>query len=109
MTGSFSDNTDTHSITTGLPTTAGSPPKVYLADLPIGARATILSLKLGSDTIGQFMGMGLFAGSCVEVLQKGFSRKKPILIGVDDTRIAMGWEYAERIVVEPSESAKTSP
>ncbi|MDD3588286.1 MAG: FeoA family protein [Thermoguttaceae bacterium] len=103
MTAPSSSHTETQSKT------ADAPPKVYLADLPVGARATILSLKLASNTIGQFMGMGLFPGSCVEVLQKGFSRKKPILLGVDDTRIAMGWEYAECIVVEPNESVKKTP
>lgn len=95
-------------MTNSVSKETGLPKKEYvsLADLPVGARGTILSLKLGSDTIGQLMGMGLFAGSSVEILQKGFSQKKPILIGVDDTRVAMGWEYAARIVIEPNESVK---
>jgi Fe2+ transport system protein FeoA len=46
------------------------------------------------------MGMGLTIGAKVEVLQGGNGRSKPLLIGVGESRIAMGRDIARMVLVE---------
>ncbi len=80
---------------------------IPLSELPLGMSGTIVSLNLDSETVGRFMGMGLFPGSHVKVMVKSRS-DKPLLISVGDTRIAMGKEYARYIFVETnSETSST--
>ncbi|MDO5579583.1 MAG: FeoA family protein [Planctomycetia bacterium] len=74
---------------------------VPLSELPEGKLATIVSIRLDPEIIGRFMGMGLFAGSRIRILVRGRTSQKPILLSVGDTRIALGEEYAKRILVEP--------
>lgn len=74
---------------------------IPLSRLPEGELATIVSIRLDPEIIGRFMGMGLFAGSRIRILVRGRTSQKPILLSVGDTRIALGEEYAKRILVEP--------
>ena len=60
--------------------------------------ATVVGLDTSNDLQGRLMGMGLTIGARVEVLQNG--RFKPLLIGVGESRIAMGRDIAAMILVE---------
>lgn len=73
---------------------------IPLSSLTGGTSATVLSVRTGTDIVGQLMGMGLFAGSKVSILQKGLTDQKPILVAVGDTRIAISHQYANLIFVE---------
>ena len=50
------------------------------------------------DGYGRAADLGLRLGKKVEILQKG--KKGPILIKVDESRIALGQELARRIMVK---------
>lgn len=69
-----------------------------LLDLTRGESATIVAVRLGHELFGQLMGMGLFAGAKVTALQVG--EKKPLLLSVGETRIAMGRDLARAIFIE---------
>lgn len=72
---------------------------VALRDLKPGETATVLAIRVGSELLGQLMGMGLFAGTTVTVLQGG--GRKPTLLSFGETRVALGHELTEVIFVEP--------
>lgn len=72
---------------------------VPLRALRAGETATVLAIRVGNELLGQLMGMGLFAGTTVTVLQGG--GRKPTLLSFGETRVALGHELAEAIFVEP--------
>lgn len=72
---------------------------IPLIDLAPGETATVLTIRVGNELFGQLMGMGLFAGTTVKVLQGG--GRKPTLLSFGETRVAIGRELAEAIFVEP--------
>ena len=76
-----------------------------LLNLKPGDSATILSVRCGQELTGQLMGMGLFAGTGIKLLQGG--AEKPFLLSVGETRIAMGRELAGSILIERSADVPT--
>lgn len=62
--------------------------------------ATVVGLNTSTDLQGRLMGMGLTVGAKVEILQGGRSRFKPLLIGVGESRIALGHDIAKMVLVE---------
>lgn len=71
-----------------------------LTELAVGTLGTIVSMKFDSEILGQFLGMGILPGAQVEVLVGRGSGNKPLFLGIGDTRIALGQEYARLIFVE---------
>ena len=63
--------------------------------------ATVVGLNTSNELQGRLMGMGLTVGVKVEVLQGGNGRFKPLLIGVGESRIAIGRDIAKMVLVEP--------
>ena len=63
-------------------------------------RAMVIGLNTSNELQGRLMGMGLTVGAKVEVLQGGNGRSKPLLIGVGESRIAIGRDIAKMILVE---------
>ena len=70
-----------------------------LNTLPKHKPATIVAVTASNELQGRLMGMGLTVGSIVEVFQ-GHSGKKPFLVSVGETRIAIGADIAQMILVE---------
>jgi ferrous iron transport protein A len=75
-----------------------------LDSLQTSERATVIGLNTSNDLQGRLMGMGLTAGAKVEILQGGRSIFKPLLIAVGDTRIAIGHDLAQMVLVEADEA-----
>ncbi len=72
----------------------------YLSRFPAGAAGTIVDVNAESDLQGRLMGMGLFVGTRFRLLQGGGGSRKPLLLAVGETRIALGPEIARSILVE---------
>ena len=72
----------------------------YLQNFPTGGVGTIVDINTENALQGRLMGMGLFAGSRFRLLQGGNASRKPLLLAVGDTRIALGSELGHCILVE---------
>lgn len=72
-------------------------------------RATVVGLNTSNELQGRLMGMGLTVGAKVEVLQGGNGRNKPLLIGVGESRIAIGRDIAKMILVEAEANITKEP
>ena len=72
----------------------------YLLRFPTCANGVIVDMNAEPELLGRLMGMGLFAGTRFRLLQGGNSQRKPLLLAVGETRIALGPEIAETILVE---------
>ena len=78
------------------------PKKVeYLANCPPGGVGTVVDINMETELQGRLMGMGLFVGVRFRLLQGGNGSRKPLLLAVGDTRIALGCELGRCILVEP--------
>lgn len=79
-------------------------PRIHTLDaLATSESATVVGLNTSNDLQGRLTGMGLTVGAKVEILQGGHSRFKPLLIGVGESRIALGHDIAKMILVETDE------
>jgi Fe2+ transport system protein FeoA len=73
-----------------------------LSQFPGGFRGTIVDVMVDAQLQGRLMGMGLFVGTRFQLLQHGtIGSQIPFLLAIGETRIAIGWDIAERILVEP--------
>jgi len=66
-----------------------------------GLYGTIVDVIGDADLQGKLMGMGLFVGTRFQLFQRGTLKSRiPFLLAVSETRIALGWELADKILVE---------
>ncbi|GHT30490.1 hypothetical protein FACS1894214_0450 [Planctomycetales bacterium] len=72
----------------------------YLSCFPQGRDGVVVEMNTDPELQGRLMGMGLFIGTRFRLLQGGSSQRKPLLLAVGNTRIALGPEIAETILVE---------
>ncbi len=72
----------------------------YLINFPTGEMGTVVEINTENELQGRLMGMGLFVGSRFRLIQGGSSSRKPLLLAVGDTRIALGSELGRSILVE---------
>jgi len=79
---------------------AKSPHVRLLDSLNISNYATIVELNTSNELQNRLMGMGLTIGAKVEILHGGHSRFKPLVVGVGESRIAIGRDIAGMILVE---------
>ncbi len=77
-----------------------------LTELSVGSIGTIVSMNFDSEILGQFLGMGILPGAQVEVLVGHGTGDKPLFLGIGDTRIALGREYAKLIFVETDRKSR---
>jgi len=77
-----------------------SPHICMLDSLNISDRATIVKLNASNELQCRLMGMGLTIGAKVEILHGGRSRFKPLVVGVGESRIAIGRDIAKMVLVE---------
>ena len=63
-------------------------------------RATVVDLNTSSELQSRLMGMGLTTGAKVEILHGGRSRFQPLVVGVGESRIAIGRDIAKMVLVE---------
>jgi ferrous iron transport protein A len=72
--------------------------RIPLDGVAEGRRATVRVVRGGRDAAIRLASMGLVIGSQLEVLQNG--EHGPLLVLVRDTRIALGRDQANEILVE---------
>jgi ferrous iron transport protein A len=73
-----------------------------LAWLPTGAHAVVREVRGGRELGRRLAGMGLTVGARLEVLQnRGHG---PVLVRVRDTRVALGYGEAAKIMVEEADA-----
>ncbi|MDR3181639.1 MAG: ferrous iron transport protein A [Planctomycetaceae bacterium] len=73
---------------------------VFLHTFPCGSHGTIVEIVAEPELQGRLMGMGLFAGTRFQLLQGGKQSALPLILAVGDTRIAIGPEIAQNVLVE---------
>lgn len=73
---------------------------IALTDLPVGAAASVIRLAGGHGMQGRLASMGLHVGSRVRLLHAPRG-SGPALVGIGQTRLAIGRGMAERILVSP--------
>ncbi len=73
---------------------------VALTDLPVGRAALVVRLAGGHGMQGRLASMGLHVGSQVRLLHAPRG-SGPALVGIGQTRLAIGRGMAERILVSP--------
>jgi ferrous iron transport protein A len=73
---------------------------VALDRLPRGARAVVRDLRGGAELVSRLAALGLTEGAVLVVRQN--PGRGPLLVGVRDTRIALGRGEAAKILVEPA-------
>ena len=71
-----------------------------LTQIPAGKKTTVVAIHTEQELLGRLMGLGLFVGTKVEILRGGNDQAGPILIGIGQTRIALGRDIAATILVE---------
>lgn len=72
-----------------------------LSRFPNGLHGTVVEIVADAELQGCLMGMGLFAGTRFQLLRNGAAAQNiPFLLAIGETRIALGCEIAEQILVE---------
>jgi Fe2+ transport system protein FeoA len=72
----------------------------WLLHFPTGSVGTVVAINTDNDLQGRLMGLGLFVGARFRLIQGGNASRKPLLLAVSDTRIALGSELGRCILVE---------
>jgi|GEM_PF-1791633 len=91
----FSDSCDKSSVSGGK-----SSRLCMLESLNMSDCATIVGLNATNELQNRLMGMGLTIGAKIEILHGGHGRFKPFIIGVGESRIAIGHDIAKLVLVE---------
>ena len=60
----------------------------------------VTAINTGQELLDRLMGMGVFVGTQVEVFRGGQDQVGPLLIGIGQTRIALGRDIAASIEVD---------
>ena len=71
-----------------------------LTRVPAGDQAVVVAINTEQELQGRLMGMGLFVGTKVDILQGGEGKHGPLLLGIGNTRIALGRDIASVILAE---------
>lgn len=71
---------------------------VPLTQLPEGLAASVVTMKVPTEIQERLMGLGLFPGARVEILQKTSGHLR---LGVGDTRLVIGNVLGECLLTEP--------
>jgi len=72
---------------------------VFLTQISVGEKAVVVAINTDPELQGRLMGMGLFVGTKVEILQGGQGQSGPLRVGIGQTRIALGRDIAAAIMV----------
>ena len=66
-----------------------------------GRHGTIVDLTTDTELQGRLMGMGLFIGTRFQLLRSGtMTSRIPFQLAIGETRIAIDYEIADKILVE---------
>jgi Fe2+ transport system protein FeoA len=68
-----------------------------LADIPVGKRVKLVSIRGGRRLVRRLMALGLGVGNEFEVLHH---RGRAVVVGNDGNRVALGAGVAEKIIIE---------
>ena len=72
-----------------------------LSQFPDGLHGTVVDVIADAELQGCLMGMGLFVGTRFQLLRSGGTTQNiPFLLATGETRIAIGREIADMILVE---------
>ena len=81
--------------------TSEKPHRSPLSEITTGARVVFRGLDAGRGLISRLAALGLVAGAQMEVLQN--SGHGPVLVRVQNTRMALGRAEAKKVLVEEIE------
>lgn len=70
-----------------------------LSDIPTGTTVTVVSLDGGEGFRDKVLSMGVLPGKSLNV--QTYSKKGPLIVRMEGSRIAIGRELAARILVRP--------
>ena len=70
-----------------------------LVQVLAGEKVVVVAINTDQELLGRLMGMGLFIGTKVEILQGGKGKSGPLRIGIGQTRIVLGRDIAAAIMV----------
>ncbi|MDR3108370.1 MAG: ferrous iron transport protein A [Planctomycetaceae bacterium] len=75
-----------------------------IAELRVGESATVIAVYPDSASdngslVSRLAGMGIFPETKISIRQASRSGKRPTIVAIGDTRIALGHEVAEMISV----------
>ena len=74
---------------------------VFLSQFSDGLHGTVVDVIADAELQGCLMGMGLFVGTRFQLLRSGgVARNVPFVLAIGETRIALGHEIANMILVE---------
>jgi ferrous iron transport protein A len=79
--------------------------RVPLSELPPGAQGLVRQMGGGADFRGRLAAMGLGMGTRVEMLQN--TGRGPVLLRVQETRVALGRGEAMKILVDEIVDARS--
>jgi len=77
-----------------------SPHVCLLDSLNMSDYATVVELNASNELQNRLISMGLTIGARVEIMHGGHGRFKPLVVGVGESRIAIGRDIAKMILVE---------
>lgn len=92
-----------------------SPPgeRDTLSSLRKGETAMVIGLHASGDSCGllenRLAGMGVQPGAPITVLRAAVNTSRPTLLAIGDTRIALGPEIVERILVKTCDRSEPQP
>ena len=73
----------------------------FLSQFPNGLHGTVVDVIADAELQGCLMGMGLFVGTRFQLLRSGGETQNiPFVLAIGETRIALGREIANMILVE---------
>lgn len=70
---------------------------IPLSDVESGTRVRVVRLNGGEGFRGKVISLGLIPGK--EIVVQSFSRKGPLVVQIDGSRVALGRELAGRVLV----------
>ena len=93
---------EANSDSCGNPAVFGAEPvRICMLDaLNLSDRATVIEMNTSKELQNRLMGIGLTLGAKVEILHGGHNHFKPLVIGVGESRIAIGRDIAKMVLVE---------
>ncbi len=74
---------------------------IPLNTLKNGEKGTITSLNGGQESRHRIISMGIIPGSTIQVIKKGNSSKDLMITAIGDTRVVIGQEITDNILVKP--------
>jgi len=81
------------------------PERITLTVLVSGRRATVVEIQAGQGLIRRLGSLGIRVGQRIKMVSRSFMRG-PVTVKVGNSRVAVGFGAASRVIVEPEGEGK---